>query len=402
MKLRTTARLIRHAAKATPNKPYGGVKGASALNSFTYKYMESCSIDIMHCLYEGLTKKLMGLWFSEKRTKHNFSLYKFIDLVNEKISLLKPPDFVQRILRSVAEYKYWKASEFKIFLLYYSLPILKDIMEPVYFNHHVLLVYAITILNSPSISEDMIKEANRLLKEYVRRFKVLYGEKYQVYNLHLLLHLPSQISLFGPLFLTSCFCFENANGILKSFVHGTKFAELEIDSSISTYMCLPELKKKYLNQNSEISKYCKKTAKSGYQRRKLTKLFKNDTFAVGAYKLMTEMPAELQNLLNENNIYDDINKCHEFKKLLQTSIYYETKEVAVKKKKNSSIIKYIRNGYKYYGTILKFITICNCECLDRCNHCIESCETYAIINQFDEEPVFNCTLLNSCVKIIIS
>ena len=117
-------------------------------------------------------------------------------------------------------------------------------MNSVYFSHYVILVYAITILNSPSILEDMIKEASRLFKEYVSRFKFLYGEKYQVCNLHLLLHLVSQISLFGSLFMTSCFNFENTNGILKSFAHGTKFVELEIASSISTYMYLPELKRK--------------------------------------------------------------------------------------------------------------------------------------------------------------
>ena len=115
-------------------------------------------------------------------------------------------------------------------------------MSVQYFEHQILLVQGISILNSYSIIEEKIIEAGRVLKGYVRGFEILYGKKHLSCNLHLLLHLPDNVRKFGPLWTTSCFAFENLNGVLKSYVHGTRYAELQICSSVSTFLSLTELK----------------------------------------------------------------------------------------------------------------------------------------------------------------
>lgn len=102
--------------------------------------------------------------------------------------------------RKVTEYNYWKASELKLFLtVYYSLTVLKNVMRKKFFNHFLLFVYAIILLNSSSISDSMIEQAKTLLKKFVRDFEKLYGKKFMTCNLHLLLHLPDAVKKFGPL-----------------------------------------------------------------------------------------------------------------------------------------------------------------------------------------------------------
>lgn len=78
-----------------------------------------------------------------------------------------------------------------------------------------------------SIPNGMIEKASLVLHEYVSQFSDLYEERHMSCNVHLLLHLPHIVKRFGPLWVTSCFPFENMNNILKSLVHGIKYAEMQ-------------------------------------------------------------------------------------------------------------------------------------------------------------------------------
>ena len=143
--------------------------------------------------------------------------------------------------RSIKELAYWKASELKAFLYYYCIPILSTIMSPEYFNHLLLFVNDLYLLNADSISEEMILEAEHCLNEFVTQFERLYGCKYMVMNNHLLLHLDQVVRDHGNLWTTSCMPFEDFNGQLKRLVHGTRFASMQISSSLSQLLNLPIL-----------------------------------------------------------------------------------------------------------------------------------------------------------------
>ena len=126
-----------------------------------------------------------------------------------------------------------------------------------YFEHHILFVYVITLLNSTSVSEDMINSGSRALSEYVNRFEILYGQRTQTCNIHLLLHLANNVREFDPLWVMSCFSFENLNGIIKSYVHGTKYAALQIYSAVSAFLSPHELKTKLLRPDWAAFELCK-------------------------------------------------------------------------------------------------------------------------------------------------
>ena len=58
--------------------------------------------------------------------------------------------------------------------------------------------------------------------------KDLYSIEHVSYNVHLLLHLSESVKFWGPLWATSAFLFENANGRLLRAFHGTKCVSNQI------------------------------------------------------------------------------------------------------------------------------------------------------------------------------
>ena len=52
-------------------------------------------------------------------------------------------------------------------------------------------------------------------------------------NVHGLLHLPEVVENLGPLWAHSCFPFENANGDLLKYFHGSSGVEKQVTNLIS-------------------------------------------------------------------------------------------------------------------------------------------------------------------------
>ena len=67
-------------------------------------------------------------------------------------------------------------SEFRNWLLYYSLPVLSEVLPNPYFRHYSLLVLGISILSSECISRTHLQEAEVCLLKFYKEFSDLYGE----------------------------------------------------------------------------------------------------------------------------------------------------------------------------------------------------------------------------------
>ena len=99
-----------------------GVKGRSVLSSHI-DITQSVAIDYMHAVLEGITESLLSICLDPKFHARRFylgtpSTKKEID---KRLNRIKPPEEFRRSPRSITSYKYWKASEFRAWLLYYSL-----------------------------------------------------------------------------------------------------------------------------------------------------------------------------------------------------------------------------------------------------------------------------------------
>jgi len=127
----------------------------------------------------------------------------------------------------------WKASEFRNFLLYYSLPIFKEFLPHRYLQHWLLLVVSSYTLLKDSISENELQSCDIMLKVFVRDVGHLYGLQCYTFNVHNLLHLCLLVKRAGPLWATSAFPFEDFNGFIGALVHGTKHLSRELITNIN-------------------------------------------------------------------------------------------------------------------------------------------------------------------------
>lgn len=389
LKLRSSEETIKFAKQAVVLKEdVFGVKGPTVMSDICVDFIGTTAVDVMHCVYLGITKRLMSIWFDAEYTNHPASMRLFIAAVNKLLTLIRPIESIPRRPRPLDDSSYWKASELKAFLLIYSLPILKQFLPDVYFKHHILLVDAIRILNSSSISNQMLIKAEKMLKEYVKRYEVLYGKIHMTANIHLLLHLVDSVRAFGPCFTTSCFQFEDLNGTLKSFVHGSKNPELQIYSSTSMLLSLTKLKDVVLDKASAAASFCKKTDSRTRNRRKLTKI-DDQSYMLGIYH--KEKKETVDFLKEEFPILNLSNNLHFIKRIMLNKIVYETQFYSKGKKTNSSCLKFKLGNEEKYGCIKHFLKICYCDCKDanKCD-CYNSdlCKVYAIVAECKSEIAF--------------
>ena len=220
-----------------------GIKGPSFL-MFCPKFdpIQNVAIDIMHLLFLGLLRMMMKLWFNVSHSFQPFSLYRFLDIIDNRLIHVKPSHFITRMPRSIADsLKFWKAAEYRSWFFYYSVPCIADFMHPRYLYHYCALLEGIYLLNQSSISEDDVVKSERLLNYFVFMFPCLYGERYMTINMHSLLHLPDMVRKIGPLWSTSCFPFESANGDLLKLFHGTQFVDIQIINAVYVFQVLPSL-----------------------------------------------------------------------------------------------------------------------------------------------------------------
>ncbi|KAK3909659.1 Halomucin [Frankliniella fusca] len=214
--------------------PCYGVKGISFLFRLVPNMVRSTGIDSMHGAFSGLGKALLEFWFDGDHNGKEFSFIHIIDSVNARLAQIKVPSFLNKFPQTVSDLGSWKSLDYKVWLLYYSIPVLSGLMSDLYLNHHMLLVSAEYLLSQQSISLAQIEQAPTLLDKYVCEFQHLYGLRYMGINVHQLTHLSECVADLGPLWVYSCYFMEDLNGKICKFIHGTSHVGLQI-ASATTY-----------------------------------------------------------------------------------------------------------------------------------------------------------------------
>ena len=167
--------MLQAAEEAERNKvAVDGVKGKSVLSN-VLDLVKCIPVDYMHCICEGVTKWLVNRWFTS--THHGCPYYigrHKLQVDADLVSQCPPHDF-SRAPKGLAKYqKFWKASEFRYWLL--SLPLLVKVLPPLYFHHYTLLVCSIHILLQTKLKESQVKAAEQMLEDYYIMLPELYGD----------------------------------------------------------------------------------------------------------------------------------------------------------------------------------------------------------------------------------
>ncbi|KAK3913213.1 Halomucin [Frankliniella fusca] len=362
-----------------------GVKGPSLLSFMLPDIVRSMGIDIMHGAFLGVAKWLVFLLFDAKFAKCPWSLNASLDVIDCRIKNMKPPTYVERPIRSIKKASaIWKAKEYKLFLLYYSVPVFLGIMNNEYFYHHCKLVSGLSLLCQDSISLDQVNVASDLLQSYVADFARLYHLRYLGMVFHQLVHLGSVVKDLGPLWVYSCFFLESFNSVVGKLFHGTRHVALQICSSFNLVMKMPELIE-MLPENSLVRKFCNSVT---YKREKfkVADIIRNNVYAVGKYCDKPQVVQSSKLLLRDN--YEGMmnGTVRVFYRLKKDGILYFSQEYArsLNGRKEASYISYLNNNVPSIGRVIRYLKHQSCtpECENNCECAVSY---FAVVRNYSRQ-----------------
>ena len=201
-------------------EPVYGILGLSTLSDLI-DIILCIPVDYMHAILEGLAKQFMKYWFGSEFSGYVFNIRKFLSEIDKRLLRMKPPHAFRRSPRSIKCLSFWKAAEFRAWLLYYSIPAMKDFLPQIYLNHWCLLVCAMHILLNTSVSSNDLQVASDYLVKFYEQSPELYPSIVCTANLHSIIHINQSVKDWGPLWCYSTFGYENLNGFLLRQCHGS-------------------------------------------------------------------------------------------------------------------------------------------------------------------------------------
>lgn len=226
---RTSKGQAEHATKAEIlQEPVKGVKGVSVIDILpTFDTVNGFTPEYMHSVCQGVLRQLCNLWLDSGNHEEDFYLGRKLDKLDERLLLISPPSEFTRAPRSIKDRKFWKASEWRAFMLY-SLAVLQGLLPRMYLQHFFLLVYGVYTLLGDNITNDMLFHANTCLVKFVTDMEGLYGLSSCTFNVHILTHLADGVKWCGPLWAHSAFVFEANNHVLLKMFSGTQYVPQQI------------------------------------------------------------------------------------------------------------------------------------------------------------------------------
>ncbi|KAH8027984.1 hypothetical protein HPB51_012254 [Rhipicephalus microplus] len=204
-----------------------GIKGPSTLVKLQgFDLVWGLFPEYMHCVLEGITKQVTEMWLSA--IDSSCYIGRNLKLIESRLRLIKTPIIFSRSGRSLSDRAFWKATEWRCWLLFYSLPCAADILPTVYRTHFTLLVKAVFALLKNVVLEGEICSAEKFLSLFVQQVAKLYGKNAMTFNIHQLLHLMKATRMFGPLWSTSTFPFEDGISKALQLVSSAKYVPVQI------------------------------------------------------------------------------------------------------------------------------------------------------------------------------
>ncbi|KAK3925108.1 D-alanine--D-alanine ligase [Frankliniella fusca] len=417
MTLRTNENYLKYSKEAhSTGKPVVGVKGISTLSMIVMDVIRGTAIDPMH-LIGGVAKKLTSLLLCTKLESKKWSIASHLDTLDKRLLSIKSPAHIMRGPRSLREIAYWKMSEHQHWLVEFAVPVLYQILPRRYFLHFCSLVAAIQLLSSDVVSEEDIQNAEKLLHVFVSQMADFYNVNVLTMNFHVLLHIPQVVRDLGPMWVYTCFPLEDLNGIVLNLVHGTRWADRQIATSVQTCLGLPNIVKQM--KDSEPKNFCIHLM----NRRKFSNnAVVDNSVIIGDKSIVSTIPHDVQTLLDENNIR--LSKAYELKSVKQGKFIYVSQKANLSKCKDSTVAVYRDENTLNVGVIQTFYQGYTCYCSNAC-----TCEShiYVLVNTAfkkesfptlipgivvpniheyaltNEAKLFPCTsLLGSCVLININ
>ena len=314
-----------------------GILNSSPLSHIVgFHLVDNIPVDYMHIGPEGVVKRMMNCWLKTSNHTKAYYIGSKLKSLDSELLKQKPPHDFTRAPRSIQKHMmYWKASEFRVWLLYYSLPLLLHVLPPLFYHHYALLVCAFHLLLQEDIKISDIEVADEMLKDFCALLPELYGEEHCTMNAHLLLHLTHYVRLWGPLWTHSAFGCENKNGIIKNLSHSKNKVLNQIIFNIEVQQMLQLVHHKLVEQED-----------------------------AGAINFINDsscfMPSEFEELGKHmytipTSFMQNVEGYDLYGKLLLNGTLYYAQNCSRSTKRESSVCYYKENESTHYGRIIAFV-----------------------------------------------
>ncbi|XP_040169468.1 uncharacterized protein LOC120903873 isoform X2 [Anopheles arabiensis] len=173
--------------------------------------------DRLHLIDLGVTRKIIcGIWIGKFVFLSRLSDAQKEFATNFFTALQLPSEINRKIHDPYYMHK-WKGTQFRTFLHYCSVIVMKELVPERVYNHYLLYFCGITIF-STKFHRKHWKTAEVFLNVFVRNFGAIYGSEHVTSNVHNLQHIAKDVENLGPLDNFSSYDFENYLGILKRSV----------------------------------------------------------------------------------------------------------------------------------------------------------------------------------------
>ncbi|CAD6230233.1 GSCOCG00006713001-RA-CDS [Cotesia congregata] len=310
-----------------------GVWGPSQLMNLNYfDLVGGMSPDYLHSILLGTIKQHTELLFSSFGKEYYIGNPNHVEIINEILLKFKHPSSITRSPRDINERNMWKATEWRSWLLFYSLPCLNQILPQKYLDHLALLVEAVTILLEEKITSEMLEIADELLIRYVCYYQEYFGKEHMTYNIHLLLHMVKSVMNLGPLSAHNTFCFENENHFVLKMKKSPTHVGLQITRKYFFHKSLPLLRQRF-KLSEAFEKFCE---------RNLSGRLKN-TLTVGDCVLVGKGSKYNLSVVEKQAIDFASDECSSYNRLIYNRNRYTSESYRICQKINDTIIM-LKNG----------------------------------------------------------
>ena len=352
--LRTHASVLTDAQRAeSSNTVVNGIFGTSVLSA-SLDVVDDVPVDYMHCVLEGVVKWLLNNWVKSENHRQPFYLGRNLKEIDALLLQQRPPHSFMRPPRSLSKHlHYWKASEFRTWLLYYSLPLLTDFLPPLYVHHFSLLVTAMHILLKQEISKHQISVADAMIDAFCKLLPELYGEDSSTANAHCLTHLTKYVRLWGPLWTHSAFRFESMNGHLTRTFHSQTQIHDQLIFSVQVSQALQHLSTYLINNEDEKTLEFLSFCRNSLPRKNMFQIAPH-VYIIGRLHY-TNLTNEEHTAISMQSLGSVGSRIETFSRLFCNGILYHS--VTYKReggKRNSSICCYHDGISLKFGEIQKF------------------------------------------------
>lgn len=192
----------------------------TVLENLPINMVNDFPLDYLHQILLGVMKKILLFWLRGNvnyKTKLSANDQKLVSARLIAAGQNLPKEF-SRSVRPLDVIAFWKATEYRTFLLYTGVIALKSTLTPDVYCNFLMLHCAMTICLSNHHLSQYLHIAEKCFVRFVEQYISLYGVEYVSFNIHNVLHIIDDVKKNGSLDNASAFPFESELYKIKSLI----------------------------------------------------------------------------------------------------------------------------------------------------------------------------------------